>query len=1240
MNIKLSLLLFLSLILFSGCTKPVQKTNANIKLNLSKIVNFSGGIGSGGAILFGKKGNGDMFGKKLSGVEENLDIPNGAWTFYALMWDTSGSAPVMNGVVHCGKTSVLLNGTAATIALNLNNVNCADPEFSGGKTYVSSSINRFADVFIEECDEINGLTGFSCGLENQGSALSYRFVFNNFKKSAAGIIFDNNALVSDCKMIDTASASPNVYFSGLPVNFPSGDGVSPFIGSIEFFMGNTNCTPDAKGVHRLTLNQGAGNATSPEHRVLVSNNTCTPSSPDFSTGTNEQKKNKCDLFFGSWDGSNCNGAFLPVVTRFAHSGVCGSQAGANVAIKHQFKLPKIALCGPYINSSAQIGAHQFSGGDGSTIRPYKICTEWQLNQIGDANNAPGEFMSSNFKLMNDLDMNKTDFGPYSKPTCAGVPTSLYEGHHNLNPLNRVINGACNSVATVVGYNALFDGNNKTIKNARISAKTVPYLGFTRNLGSSGKVQNLNFENLEVEGDSYVGGVSGQMTSGSQVFNVEVEGGEIRAENGYAGAVSGQVSGTAKIDMVHVRDVDMRANNYLGGLVGFNQGAISRSMFRGDIDFYNNISAAVGGIAGTQTATGSITTSFSEGSLISSAQYNGGIVGSNTNGTINHAYSTMFISSRWMGASSAIGGIVGANSGSNIRYLYSDSILEYTGGGSTPSQDGIVGTGTAPAFLTDCMSTASVTASGCTSRTYSTMRDGSNLAQVEWTNINGTLPRLAWESDLGTRPCLLSLNLASVSVQVVANRGDSESNPIIICSSSQLKVLNVASSGKFYRLAEDLNISDWFNTDMLTVFFGQLNGDYNSLYGLNIISLANYPHGIFRNNAGTIKNLNLMGNKIINTGADVSAILAGNNTGSISDITMFGNNLDGVDYVGSIAGVNTGTINQVQVSTGLIRGQSYVGGVAGSNNSGTILRSTSEVDLRDLAAYPAYYKFGGVSGANSGTIDQTIFEGRMGFINQVSGGVNANVYIGGLVGYNNGLVKNSVTENYSVVKTKNYNYVGGLIGYNDTSGIIQTSMSLGSVIYDFGGTAIPTGKLFNQLIGSDNGSVDADTYFIEKHAGALLQNVQANSCNGTIVDFTTAAPAILNSGSTTSDMFINQNLGGGNQNLTNFFSYAAPATNFLVTSNATCSPSDYFNIFKSFEESSTGLLTIAGFADKNNFSNYDMAYIDPLNSANSLREDDLFEYYRATMDNRTPTRAVPIWEYEEGESRPRLVQVRN
>lgn len=1233
--------MLMSLLIIS-CSQGAKKTTAKLKLNLSGITNLSSGIGSGGAILFGKNSNGDRFGKKINAAEEDLELPNGAWVFYALMWGSEST--VMNGKVHCGKSINQLNGTAATISMSLTNANCTDAEFSGGKSYLDSTFNRFADIFIEECDEINAATGFSCGKQNQGSALSYRFVFNNYKKTAAGFFTEGESLVSECKMIDSANTAPNIYTSGLPINFPSGGIGTPFIGSIEFFMSSVNCDiNDPKGVHRFPLRQGLATSTAPEHHVLVSSNSCTPSTPEFTSGTEEDKKFKCDQFFGSWNGTTCTGTFLPVSTRFGAS-ACATPVPSNVAIKHQFALPKAVLCGPYINNSSVIGSHPFAGGEGSSLRPYKICTEWQINQIGEVAASAG-FTSASYKLMNDLDMNKADFGPYTKPSCTGAAGSLIKDHHNLNPINKIIDGACGNVAAITGYNGVFDGNNKTIRNARIMAKTVSKVGFARQLGSSGQIKNLNFVNLEVEGADTVGGVAGDILASAVISNIKIEEGDIRSNAATVGGIAGSAVSSSQIDHIKVIDVDVEGSDSVGGLVGSSGATIDKAMFRGSIDHHNDIVGGVGGLVGVAIAGSNITSSFSEGSIISAAKYTGGIAGSNA-GVINNVYSSMYINSRNSNASTATGGIVGYNNNTSITNVYSDSILEYTGQGATPSKDGISASGAAPSNNTLCFSSFMTTASNCNSgitKTFAQMRSGSNFSgDAAWkANIVGALPRLAWEFETSSRKCLLPNNLISIAAQAALGRGTSAS-PYIICSSDQLKALSGAAVNTYAQLGEDVNISDWVSyLDMISTFSGVFDGDHFTIYGLNINSTQATNHGIFANNTGVIKNVGVFGNKIVHTGASGAAgILAGVNSGTIQNVELIGNLLDGVNYVGFVAGASSGIINDVLTSQGQVRGQSYVGGVTGEN-TGTLTRATSRGSISDLVSYPAYSKFGGVAGSNAsgGVVDQVIFSGRIENVNQATGGAATSVNIGGIAGYNGGTISNAMTENYSQVIVKNYGNVGGLIGNN--AGNVYKSFTLGSLNFNDSPNLIAGGATFHQLIGSNSGTVDGNTYYLENHAGAIIGSPTAASstpCTGTTLSFVGFNPAYLTIATPLADLIAPTNFASNGNTLKTYSYFAAPTTDYIIDYTDTCSPSAAFTAFKSFEENTIGKMTIVNFADISQFSNYNIAYTDTANPANSTKQNELLEYYKAMMEKRTPTLTPPIWELESDDGYPRLIQV--
>lgn len=1087
--------LILTLLLALGCTKSPGKTAAKLKLDLSRIVDVSSGIGSGGAILFGRNHLGNIFGKRLIGSEENLDLPNGNWVFYALMWDSAGGATPMNGKVHCAKAAQQLSGADTSISLNLDNANCADPEFSEGRIYtdVVSGHKRFADVFFEECDVANATTAFSCGLGNQGSGLSYRLKFQSFRKSpTTPFVFEGEPIVSSCRQ---ANAVPSINSAPFPVNFPSGALATPFVVTMEVFLSSVNCDPnDPKGVFQFSLNQGLKSQNPIDHKVLFSTSEATVSFYDFN-GTMAENEKKCEEeLLGYWTGSTCT-TVPATVTRFAPAVMIVTQNVSTPAIKHLFQIPKPFLCGRYIDSSALVGTHPFAGGDGSDLRPYKICSEWQINQIGERHATSNGFKTSSFKLMNDLDMNKADFNAGLRPTCMGVLNSIYDHHHNFNPFDQATLVGCTAadINATPGYSGKFNGNNKTIYNARINIKSATSVGMIRSLAANGQVKDLSLVNLEVSGAGNVGGIAGYVepSSNAKISNIKMKNVDIESNGSTAGAVVGMLGNTGIISGVKVHDGHVRGMNFVGGLVGETSGLIEKSMFRGELDQYNSqIGGYIGGVSGNAGTSSMMDSVFSEGSIKTSLQFAGGIAGHNM-GSITNAYSNMYIASNYQNADARIGGIVGFNETGAVSAVYSDSILKYTGGGATPGIDGISAQGTPPS---NCFSTGLTTASGCTALTFVTLRDGTHFgADINWkADIGGTLPRLAWEAAILSRPCLLAENLAVISSQIGAGRG-SAANPIVLCNSAQVKSLGAAITGQYFKLAEDISLADWTNLDMVPSFAGILDGNDRAFYGLNINSVGSNNHAIFKANSGIIFNLNVVGNKLVHSSVGDTGILVGSNAGMIKKVYLLGNEVDGVDNVGVISGSNSGSILDSSADDGVVRGQSYVGGIVGVN-SGAVTRVASSVSIRDLASYPNYFKFGGVAGYNNtgASIDQALFDGRI-EMQAVSGMAGSQIYTGGLVGYNGGAITNSMTKNYSTLWVKNTEYIGGLVGVN--AGSIATSIALGKVVYANGIVPIVS-NTFNPIVGFNNGgTIAASNYYLANNIGTMLSgNQQVSNCS--------------------------------------------------------------------------------------------------------------------------------------------------
>lgn len=1229
-----------------GCSKP-GGTKTSVKLNVTGISALSATAGSGGTMLFGRSTNGDMFGKIINGTEEILDVPNGDWIFYALMWDTNSSGLPLNDKVFCSKMPAKLGGTDLSLTFNLSNSNCTDPDFSNGKFYTSGGLVRFADLFVEECDDVNASTNWFCGAGNQGSALSYRLKFQNFKKpGAGGFLFGPEAITSACKKIDTVDGT-DVMKQGLPVNFPGGNGTAPFVVSIEMFLGTSTCdTTDAKGVHTAVLQNGLASPAAFPAKVLVSTTNCSFSTPDFPVDLKE-KQNLCESWYGNWTGSSCT--VIPLgISRFAPT--CSSQTpGVTPAIKHLISIPKPALCDKYNGSNAVIGSHPFSGGNGTIERPYKICNEWQMNQIGEKT-APATFAMSSYKLMNDLDMNRADLtGPYQKPLCSGVPGSIVDNHHNLNPLDRLTTD-CTTFDTTTNFQGRFNGNGRVIRNVRIQSKNAYKLGFVKKLTASGRIHNLTFKEMEVRGVDYIGGIAGYVDGSTDISNIVIE--KLRAEgNGnnntdgqYVGGIAGKIASVNTVlANVHVNNSEIRGRDYMGGLAGENYGKISKSHFRGTVSTDMSNGNTVGGLVGNNMSGAIVEHSFTEGLIASGAIATGGVAGSNS-GSISSAYSTMAINGYYSTGSLQLGGIVGNNTSGSISNVFFDGVIDYSGGG-TPTINGVYVLGSGGI---NCYTTHGAVPGGCSSLSLSSLRTTvpSFSVPADWLFTAGSVPRLAWE----TRPCLLSSNQQSVSAQIGTLGRGAPANPVIICHPDHLSAVSGQAATINYRIADDLNLGLWtLPTYTVSFLNGQLFGDEKILYGLNLTYVVgdtpNSYEGIFRSisNTGAIANLKLYNNYIINTAglADLgTGILAGENQGAIAGIEMTYNKLDAEANVGLVAGRNSGIIKRAMVERGDLGGKNSVGGIAGFNTSaGSIQKSRSDVKITGLMG--EFESFGGIVGSNAGSVDQVRFDGELWFGSATSAanGLRA----GGIAGLNSGAISNAITDNRSIVKAADTHVVGGLVGENTgSSASLNLSLSLGKVVYSNAGAIGGANDDFHPLVGLvSGGTVGSYVYFLENKIASYRssgQNVAA--CVG---DGVTNCP---NSPSPAGDVdSMDLQYGNGNT-LKNLMPMIPGGPNFTYTGPAlaTNTQLDYFTSYTL--TNITGKKTLAAIQALATYCPGGFTSGGPtgvcsggfnIAEMGGAGNDRIIDYYLAMMNNQVPAANAPVWEFSTDEG-PRLLQL--
>ena len=308
----------------------------------------------------------------------------------------------------------------------------------------------------------------------------------------------------------------------------------------------------------------------------------------------------------------------------------------------------------------------------------------------------------------------------------GLAAGSYEGYELMNDLD--FNGSMWAsggsvrggwkpigIGGLYGYEgdkfvATFEGNHHTIANLYIKRDFADQVGLFGSTRSGAAIRNLGVTDVDVTGDSKVGGLVGENggTITASYSTGSVNGGTTDTDASVGGLV-GSNSGTITASY---SAGSATGNSYVGGLVGGNSGTITASYSTGSVmgndlvgglvgyNFGGTITASystgsvngndqVGGLVGYHTGGtgGTITASYSTGSVTGNDQV-GGLVGYNFGGTITASYSTGSVD-----GANFVGGLVGNNFGGTITASYYPDTITIMGGDNT------VGAQTASAMLT-------------------------------------------------------------------------------------------------------------------------------------------------------------------------------------------------------------------------------------------------------------------------------------------------------------------------------------------------------------------------------------------------------------------------------------------------------------------------------------------------------------------------------------------------------------
>lgn len=233
----------------------------------------------------------------------------------------------------------------------------------------------------------------------------------------------------------------------------------------------------------------------------------------------------------------------------------------------------------------------FAGGFGTEENPYTL-TNWQ--QLQNINYNPAVLGGGHyFVLSNALDNQTADYADLASETA--------NNGAGWNPI-----GTSSSNA----FSGSFDGQGYTISNLTINRPTTDHVGlfgYTNNA----TIQNIGLVNVDITGQSYVGGLVGyNFGSSSNAYAM--------ISNAY---VMGSVSGNG---------------NNVGGLVGYNDSNISNAYATGAVTSSGN---NAGGLVGRNGISSSISNAYATGDVSSTGNNVGGLVGENVGAISNSFWNT-------------------------------------------------------------------------------------------------------------------------------------------------------------------------------------------------------------------------------------------------------------------------------------------------------------------------------------------------------------------------------------------------------------------------------------------------------------------------------------------------------------------------------------------------------------------------------------------------------------------------
>ena len=503
-----------------------------------------------------------------------------------------------------------------------------------------------------------------------------------------------------------------------------------------------------------------------------------------------------------------------------------------------------------------------------------------------------------------------------------------------------------------------------------------------------------------------------------VINTTINGGSYQSIGGLVGYSYGTISNSSS-------SATVSGGNHVGGLVGTNdQGTVENNSASGAVSG----NSVVGGLVGGNIKTGTILNSYATGTVFGTESA-GGLIGL-LDGSILNSYSTGNVS-----GTSYVGGLAGKVDYGTITNSYTTGSVtfarQYFGAFAGSIDTGSTVTNSFFNKETSGVSSAlgSGSSYGVTGLTGAQFATSTPFVNAGWSESDWDFtvdgPHLVWEN---YEPASSTIHISSAQEfidKIAQNGADTEGKTYVLDNDIDFSTISnyvakenfsgtiIGNGHTIKNLTSDQGL---FVTTTNTASISDL-----TLENFTITASSGGIGALVGVNRGDIDDVHVI-NATINGGGsyqDIGGLIGNNQSGDISnssaDVTITG---DGGMYGGLVGQVVNGTITNSS-SSGSISGNSAVGGLIGDFSSGGSASITNSYSTADVTGNTAVGGFIGYMSTGGGSVADSYSSGN---VNGNSSAEN----IGGFVGdMNSGTLTNVYA--YGEVNTDSTNDVGGFAG---------------------------------------------------------------------------------------------------------------------------------------------------------------------------------------------------------------------